>query len=194
MIASVILCHYHLDLFRSSGTVLISRRWEISICTMCVRACVCHAVFSKTITVRHLSQRTVLMNFHALKYFFWFYWFCPPLILGFDTHQVYGIIMCNFKDFVSFVVIMYSKICNDFACMLKNLYLFFGHRFGYKNHKNSRHSVKWESFNIVAWQVTAISPCSGERVQSDESSQHSGCTCTQNDGALWGEQVSIFTI
>ena len=38
-----------------------------------VCGCVCHAVFSKTITVRHfLLKKSPIMNFHTLEYFFGF--------------------------------------------------------------------------------------------------------------------------
>ena len=59
--------------------VIISRpahRREIIICTMCVctcvRACVCHAVFSETTTVTHFGEITSPNEF-----------FCSSIFLGF---------------------------------------------------------------------------------------------------------------
>ena len=63
--------------------LIISRRREILICTMCVRACVgacvsacvCRAVFSKTITVRHFLSKKSPNEFSCPRIFFWFYSF-----------------------------------------------------------------------------------------------------------------------
>ena len=59
--------------------LFISRRLEILICTMFVRAsggaCVCHTVFFKTITVRHFLSKKSLNEFSCPRIFFWFYSF-----------------------------------------------------------------------------------------------------------------------
>ena len=42
---------------------------------VCVRGCVCHAVFSKTITVRHFLSKKSPNEFSCPRIFFWFYSF-----------------------------------------------------------------------------------------------------------------------